>query len=319
VPDISGSLWLDATTLALETLVFRYEGLAHGIESDLVGGRIEFQRLPNGAWIIPEWFIRMPRIGMRQDHLSRRETFLTGYHQTTGVVMEVSEPGGRVVLNAQTATIDGILFDSLQAGPRAGATVWVAGASDSIVTAVDGRFRFGELTGGTYEVHFSHPYLDSLFFTPTPVSTDVGLGEVRSVRLQAPARADVLFDLCRGEDRPEGTAVFSGWVTDQASGEGIANALVKLDWEGFIRVSQASAPASSARAERMTGDLGIRALSNVIEVDTNASGFFRICAVPEDTRLRFEISLDDLELVSDTARIGAGSGGLVREFRVGDR
>lgn len=62
VPDIEGVLWLDAETGALERLDFRYVDLPfeHGRDWDQIGGRVEFERLETGLWIVRRWYIRMP-------------------------------------------------------------------------------------------------------------------------------------------------------------------------------------------------------------------------------------------------------------------
>ena len=58
--DISGVLWLDRSTAHLQFIQYRYENLSSGVESDELGGRVGFRRLPGGAWIVDDWHIRMP-------------------------------------------------------------------------------------------------------------------------------------------------------------------------------------------------------------------------------------------------------------------
>lgn len=62
VPDIEGVLWLDAESGALERLDFRYVNLPfeQGRDWDQIGGRVEFERLETGLWIVRRWYIRMP-------------------------------------------------------------------------------------------------------------------------------------------------------------------------------------------------------------------------------------------------------------------
>ncbi len=60
LPDVSGVLWIDLTTSELQSLDFRYEVLNLPFETDLVGGHVEFDRLPDGAWIVRQWVIRTP-------------------------------------------------------------------------------------------------------------------------------------------------------------------------------------------------------------------------------------------------------------------
>ena len=53
-PDINGVLWIRTDGWVLDRADFWYENLPDGIRSSLVGGYVRFQRLPSGAWIVPE-------------------------------------------------------------------------------------------------------------------------------------------------------------------------------------------------------------------------------------------------------------------------
>lgn len=60
VPDIRGTLWIDTLTSALRYVEFRYTGINFGPRTNEMGGRIDFGRLPSGAWITENWLIRGP-------------------------------------------------------------------------------------------------------------------------------------------------------------------------------------------------------------------------------------------------------------------
>jgi len=64
VTDVRGVLWLDKKTSALRFLEYRYTGLSIGVPTEDFGGRVEFQRLPTGMWIMASWSIRGPIIGV---------------------------------------------------------------------------------------------------------------------------------------------------------------------------------------------------------------------------------------------------------------
>ncbi|MEJ2483397.1 MAG: carboxypeptidase-like regulatory domain-containing protein [Gemmatimonadota bacterium] len=61
--DIRGTLWLDANSSELRSIEFGYEGLRQrdelGIGPD-ASGRILFDRIDGGGWIVREWTIRVP-------------------------------------------------------------------------------------------------------------------------------------------------------------------------------------------------------------------------------------------------------------------
>lgn len=63
VADIRGALWLDARTAELRHIEYTYTGFAEELTPEMLGGRIEFQRLRTGAWIIRRWWIRAPVYG----------------------------------------------------------------------------------------------------------------------------------------------------------------------------------------------------------------------------------------------------------------
>lgn len=58
--DISGVLWLDRETAELRELRFSYVNLRLPVPTDRIGGRVEFDHLPDGGWIVRAWEIRTP-------------------------------------------------------------------------------------------------------------------------------------------------------------------------------------------------------------------------------------------------------------------
>ena len=300
VPDIAGTLWLDPNTAELRWLDYRYQNLDADLTSPHVGGRVAFQRLPNGTWIVPEWRIRMPTVGFTRDMGGRQHPYLEAYREVGGVVTQVREPGGRTLLEAESGTIEGIVLDSLQTDPVRGARVLIVGSGQAVYTDAQGRFRIGGLTGGTYAVAFSHPSLQDLGFQPEAVRRDVRIGGVTSVRFIMPSRADMLSIVCRGEDRPEGTGVLVGWVRDEVSGITLPGAVVRVEWTGWRFPSQGTR--TWARFSE-TGD--------GFETDADEGGLFRLCAVPEARVLNISASYGGFEAEVDTLTLPEFSGARV--------
>lgn len=60
--DVAGVLWLDPRTAELRHLEFRYTKLPWSVPNGNLGGRVEFERLPHGAWIVRHWWIRAPLV-----------------------------------------------------------------------------------------------------------------------------------------------------------------------------------------------------------------------------------------------------------------
>ena len=60
-PELTGVIWLDPHANALRYLNFDYVNLPIPLRIARTTGRMEFQELPSGQWIVPRWYIRMPR------------------------------------------------------------------------------------------------------------------------------------------------------------------------------------------------------------------------------------------------------------------
>jgi len=60
--ELTGVLWLDPKASALRSLSFDYVNLPIPLRIARTTGRVEFQQLAGGQWIVPRWYIRMPRI-----------------------------------------------------------------------------------------------------------------------------------------------------------------------------------------------------------------------------------------------------------------
>ncbi|HEX2187977.1 MAG TPA: carboxypeptidase-like regulatory domain-containing protein [Longimicrobiaceae bacterium] len=91
VPDVAGTLWLDARSAELRHLEFRYRNLPRQDDWPGVGGRIEFRRLPGGQWIVDRWRLRMPLVR----HPRRGRATLAGYAEVGGQVHSAAPaPGG---------------------------------------------------------------------------------------------------------------------------------------------------------------------------------------------------------------------------------
>ena len=99
--DLEGTLWLDEETAELSRLDFDYTGLPPSMGRVEAGGRVEFDRLPTGEWIVPRWSIRMPVVQWAgpdlYDHLSmdsaKRGPVLLAYEEDIGEVLEVVAVG----------------------------------------------------------------------------------------------------------------------------------------------------------------------------------------------------------------------------------
>ena len=95
--DLRGTLWIDEGTAELSRLDFEYTGLPPSMGRVEAGGRVEFDRLASGEWIMPRWKLRMPVVRWAApdiySHLSmdpsRRAPMLLAYEEDSGEVIDV--------------------------------------------------------------------------------------------------------------------------------------------------------------------------------------------------------------------------------------
>jgi hypothetical protein len=188
LPDVRGVLWLDAATAELRTLDYAFTGVAPGPDDTPWGGRVHFDRLPSGGWIVRRWSLRMPQMGRPA---ARPELGLMG-RSGAPVVVAVVEVGGEVArvdeapAEPRRAAVAGVVWDSTRAAGVAGARVFLDGTGHNALTGADGRFRIEQVPEGRYRLAWSHPRADSLGFTPPPAEVEVGAGGEAAVAFSIP-------------------------------------------------------------------------------------------------------------------------------------
>ena len=288
IPEIAGTLWLDPATSQLRWLDYGYRNLnlPTVLSGRDIGGKVEFQALPNGTWIVNSWRIRMPRGGTAINPLTGSSVVtLEGISEQGGDVIRVHGNEGTVLEADLGGRIVGIVFDSLRAG-LAGARVFIEGMPVEVPTNAGGRFELAHLQSGVYSVNFTHPYLEAFSYRPEPFQVEVGEGTETpaQVNFAAPPVRRILDNLCRDEERPEDVAIVSGGnivrndgilvghVTD-TTGAPLAGVTVRI----------------VSREYGMTTTTLMREGSTGVAVTTNASGHYLACWVPVDTNLHVTV------------------------------
>lgn len=161
VPEIEGTLWLDRTSSELRTLEFRYVNLTPPLDMVGSGGRVEYQRLEDGGWIIRDWHIRMPRLAREQvDTLGRANILVRhqGFLDRGGTAVVTQDLAG-VVTHAR---LEGQVIDSSSGAGLGGVRVELhdeSGEPEVTETDSSGRFSFTTLRSGDQMVVARHPKL----------------------------------------------------------------------------------------------------------------------------------------------------------------
>lgn len=85
LPDVRGVLWMDRRTARLRRLEYTYVNLPYENPGDRLGGELHFEQLPDGAWIVRRWVVRMPRL--RQTESGR--TYVVAVIEQGGDIIDV--------------------------------------------------------------------------------------------------------------------------------------------------------------------------------------------------------------------------------------
>jgi hypothetical protein len=297
VPDIGGTLWLDRQSAELRWLEYTYFNLDLEVRSATAGGRVEFQRMPAGTWIVPEWWIEMPILGTDMADRGSPRTAVTRVRRSGGRVLEVHEAGGRPSRGrAGTGGIEGIVVDSAGA-PVAGARVGAIGWNQESFTDAQGAFTLLGMPEGTYEVRAVDPRWAGLGLEPPLVTREVIPGEVSYIQLHLPKVGDLLRTVC--PDLPErGGGVLVGRVLD-STGRPLSGATVQVVWSSF-----GADPGG-----------GLREISNGLETTTDADGAYRLCGVALGRRLEVMSRVGEAERSAGSLTIGEGEVGTLFEIR----
>jgi hypothetical protein len=300
VTDIRGVLWLDERSSELRTMEYQYTQLPNEVEDDRVGGNVDFIQLPNGAWVVYRWVIRMPKLGIEtippRAFGPTQRVVVRGYRDAGGEVLSVETTRGETVYSADVTRISGVVTDYRGGRRLGGAKVSIVGTDRSTVADGSGRFALTGFLEGEYGITYSHPRVDSVGFTPPPVFVTLTRGENVYVELEVPEPRVILQSMCHeiGDDDTELRAVV-GSVVSEASGEPVSGATLTVVWqEGLegLDVRQLLAQGDRIR------DLGAGEISD-------STGQYRFCGVPANRTIILRAEKDGLESTQVTVSFGS--------------
>ena len=266
LPDIDGVMWLDEATNALDHIEFRYENIPfEDVDDDRIAGVVEYGRLPTGAFIVRDWYIRMPKLA----HVERRDDYvIEGFNEYGGELRDVSEPDGAPVDWHEAASISGEITNPMTGAPLRDATLVldVPRGDDRVRhTGPNGRFFFDGLEPGEYEIRLEHSTFAALDIDEPEIEFVLGEGERREIGFELPDPQAVLEDFC-GDDSA-GTVVILGTVRDDESDFPIRFATVRAQW-------------TEMRESTEPGDDHGRVIVESDGARTNGRGQYALCDVP---------------------------------------
>ena len=266
VPEISGVLWLDRASSQLQWLDFTYEFLDVP-DSDRLGGRVRFDGLPNGTWIVREWSIRTPILEAVERPGRRTRTRLAGIREEGGLVVSVTDLEGGLVLDSEAGIIAGVVLDAEESTPVGNAVV-LLDDSIRVTTDEDGRFQFEGLVEGYYGVKMFEPDLDALGLAAASTFFEVRPGEVASARLVHRSLDAVITEACGSVRLSDTESILVGFARLD-TGPPAPGAEIVIRW---VEVTERAGRLAQQGYSRSTTEL-------------REDGFFQLCGVPRDRRL----------------------------------
>ncbi len=274
-PDILGTFWLDRATAELVRLDYNYDWARWEGVRGVAEGRVEFQQMPSGAWIVRKWWLRMPVLGQLRSARNSAWPSLS--------LIEIREVGSEV---AGITTMDhqpvshsdrrprgylrGMAWDSLRSRPLSGVTVFLSGTPHDASTDEEGHFFMSGVPEGDYSATLTHPSLASLGIYPRRSEVRINAGDTTDVRLGLPSKSSFFESVCGDAAGQEGDAFITGTVREGGGGNPTPGATVTLEW------SREKANAAGAIIGRV---------SQGAQIVTNAIGRYAMCGIPPGSKV----------------------------------
>jgi hypothetical protein len=310
-PELTGVLWLDPKTNSLRYLNFDYVNLPIPLRVARTTGRVEYQQLPSGQWIVPRWYIRMPRVAQMTSADS-----LLGYQEVggasrpAGTAASASEASAIVPATEQAPTaapqsfITGVVYDSTTGRPLQGVQVSTGG----------GRFKTTTTAGGRYELAVDGPLSDTIVFEHPRLRLYRIATRMQTISLPSGARgqANVLVPsygtlrrgLCgQNETATEAQGIAAGYVRDDA-GKPVPNAHVWATWQ-ILWVEQ-------------NGRLVSTNQQRTVETDTGSDGSYLMCGFTRGAQITAKVGMAGHNTVTERVVLPANMV-LEHDFRLAAR
>jgi hypothetical protein len=296
-PEITGVLWLDPKANMLRSVSFDYVNLPVPLRIARTTGRVEFEQLAGGQWIVPRWYIRMPRVArvtssdVRSPAVSRDS--LVGYQEVGGAarptgtapastgVTASQVPASAPVVDSPPAEsqsmVTGIVYDSTSGRALSGVQV----------ATRDGRFKAVTSSGGRYElaidgafndtIVFEHPRLRLFHIAERWQSISLPAGSRAQASVIIPSYGSLRKSICgQNETGTEAQGFMAGYVKD-AAGKPVSRAHVWATWQ-ILWVEQ-------------NGRLVATNQQRTVETDTNSDGSYLMCGFTRGAQVTAKVGV----------------------------
>jgi hypothetical protein len=259
--DIRGTLWVDRETAALQWLDFSYTNPPPEGQWTHAGGRLDFEQLPNGTWVIPHWSIQMPPGSGHSNELLA----------VGGILAEVrgdTADRSSVVWRHPRRSTQGVVRDTATGKPIPFATVSVSGTPFSTKSDSTGRFVLEYEFPATYAIDAHAPLFDSI--GSMEPETYITLADSAPLELHAMESVRFIAQKC-GSGWLRERGVMFGIVFDDRKNSLVGRARIIAQWDTTVAAgTTANRPTRETRSER--------------------SGLFVLCNLPLDSTLQIDVN-----------------------------
>lgn len=333
-PALTGVMWLDPQTNTLRSVNFDYVNLPIPLRVARTSGRVEFQELPSGQWIVPRWYIRMPRVSQVAaadggPPQVARDTLL-GYQEVGGASRPAgtSTPppaGGNSSGNSATATgsadnadsadsaktpaaaqsvITGIVYDSTTSRGLSGVQVSTGGGRFRTTTTAGGHYELAVMGALTDTIVFEHPRLRLYRVADRMQLISLPAGSHGVANVLMPSYATIRRTLCgQNETATESQGIVAGYVRDVA-GNPVPHAHVWATWQ-LLWVEQ-------------NGRLVSTNQQRTVEADTGSDGSYLMCGFTRDAKITAKVGIAGRSTIEEKLSLPA-SLVLEHDFTVASR
>ena len=335
LPEVAGVLWLDPRGNTLRALNFDYVNLPIPLRIARTTGRVEFQQLPGGQWIVPRWYIRMPRIArvtstdVGSPTVSRDS--LVGYQEVGGVARLAgtpappasgnsagaaspvgrdaaaasgNAPGADSPAAANQSLLVGIVYDSSSGRALSGVQISTGGGRFKTVTNSGGRYEL-PISGALNDtIVFEHPRLRLLRVSERVQSISLPAGARGQASLIVPSYGALRKSICGlNETGTEAQGLMAGYVRD-AAGRPVPRAHVWASWE-ILWVEQ-------------NGRLVSTNQQRTVETDSNSDGSYLMCGFTRGAQVTAKVGIAGKNTVQERLLVPP-SMVLEHDFQLGAR
>lgn len=278
--DIQGALWLDRQSSELRYLEYTYTNLPYPVDSPLIGGKVEFDRLEGGPWIVRSWRIRTPQVALMRRafdamRVNRQSYEVARIHEVGAEVQDVvGSEGASLLAEANSGgSVTGVVYDARGNATVADAEVSLVGTLLDARSGKDGAFELHGVPEGLYQLRVTADTWDLPWLPPVTAELTIREGDTSQVRLRLPEDAAIVSSLCghAAEDTLPGAV--AGRVTDATTGMPATGRKIVAVWSQLVVVDDGLG-------------LGMRGPWHGTAVVSDGEGWYLACGLPAGTPIR---------------------------------